>query len=236
MVHLLRERLIVSSARYYPQVNLSIHATLRNLMAARERQLLTSALGSRESKLQESVRKSSSPLVVERVMSREGAAGDSRAIADSGPPALKEPLVFERPLRLVFQRLEKIHEGREAASRERATYQTREMILRRVIDQSQRIESPRPLPPALIIKQAEKSTIEAADSIDRQSATTSTIEQVVSRRMSEQSAARHSTSLTTHAAPWTPSAAPLNVDQIADQVLRRLDRRVEAWRERTGRV
>jgi hypothetical protein len=28
---------------------------------------------------------------------------------------------------------------------------------------------------------------------------------------------------------------PVNVEQITDNVLRQLDRRVDAWRERTGR-
>lgn len=33
----------------------------------------------------------------------------------------------------------------------------------------------------------------------------------------------------------TPPASPVNVDQITENVMRQLDRRIDAWRERTGR-
>jgi len=42
---------------------------------------------------------------------------------------------------------------------------------------------------------------------------------------------------TVHVAPWLkPASPPANIDQIADQVIRQIDSRVIAWRERMGRI
>ncbi|MEO7143708.1 MAG: hypothetical protein ABI165_09425 [Bryobacteraceae bacterium] len=43
---------------------------------------------------------------------------------------------------------------------------------------------------------------------------------------------------TVHTAPWlkTPAAPTVNVEQLTDQVIRQIDNRMIAWRERMGKV
>ena len=240
MVHLLRERLLISAERFYPQVNLSIQATLRNTVIG-DRQLPPWPRTELESKPQERAQKTSWPPAAERVVVGRDTVRVDRATSqverEAGP---REGLISREPLRLVFQRLSMTDGNPGSVSLERVIARSGEMILRRVTGQSQRIETMPTTASALITKQARGTTpSEASSSVAGQPITASMIEQVVSRKLDERSAARSSSAVTTHRAPWasdSASAASINVDQLADHVMRKLDWRIEAWRERTGRV
>jgi hypothetical protein len=213
LIHLMRERLMLASRRFYPQVNLAIHAILRNTVVGGQRYFLPQAV---DRKLEERIRESSSPAALER-----------EAIRSQGETIRKQVLLSHKPLRLVFQRLYETDPIVQAGTLERVIEQSAEMILHRVTRNSHRIEQAPALPSVLVAKQALTAISREASASD------------VSRSAFEPRLADPSIVTSKHSAAWSRDAARaagVNLDQITDQVMQKLDRRINAWRERTGRV
>jgi hypothetical protein len=218
VIHLMRERLMLASRRFYPLVNLAIHAILRNTVAGGKRYFPPSPRAAVDRKLEERIRESLSPAVLER-----------EAIQVRRETIRKQALLSHNPLRLVFQRLYETDRIVQAGNLERVIEQSAEMILHRVSRHSQRIEQAPALTSVLVAKQAPTAiSREASVSVGGD----------VSRSAFEPRSADPSIVTSTHAAAWPRDAraAGVNLDQITDQVMQKLDRRINAWRERTGKV
>jgi len=167
-------------------------------------------------------------------------AVDRGSFAGFEPPplgVLKPPLtrVFERPpLTLVFERLEVNRKSTRSDRLEVLIRQQARSVVERVTQQSRRVETMvAGVNNTLIERQMSSSTIVATQPprlLKTASATTRVIEK-----------APQPPQVTTvvESAQWFPDKAPvagLNIEQITDQVVRQLDRRVVAAKERMGRV
>jgi len=150
------------------------------------------------------------------------------------PPAVLErrALPVQTLLHLVFQRLHQTDEFIRLRSPERII-DGAQTLARRVARQSQRVEEMTSGPTALVTRQMPTLTAHQA------AATVMTAEQATIRGMTEQTTGGFPAPPTVHTASWRPNAAPMaavNIEHITDQVMRQMDRRMTAWRERRGRI
>jgi hypothetical protein len=152
-------------------------------------------------------------------------ASPSAERAGASPGALFERVArpTQTPLQLVFRRLVEAGEFMRLKSRETATETGAHSLIERIARRSQRVEelgarAATPTQTLMVTRRPAAVTIAAAV---EQAATEFRAEPVV------------------HTAQWGSNAAPpatINLEQITDQVMRQLDRRVIAARERMGRV
>jgi hypothetical protein len=201
-----QERWLVSSRQFFPQVHFAVQPLLRNTVLL-ENQRLTHT----QSQLTREQRLS--PPAQWRLTLSFLQAGYANALPPSG-----QAVSTARPVTVtVAQTPEHWHHHRHRTEERVLT------IARQVVRQTQRVEERVPGSMALLTWQPQVTAHQA------------TSPPMITEHMAAAQPA--TTSVPTH--PWMPNAAPtpaVNLEQLTDQVMRQMDRRMTAWRERRGRI
>jgi hypothetical protein len=159
----------------------------------------------------------------------------ARAAAEQGSPVVfgQPPSILKPPLTLVFNRLEVNKRSTYSKRVEVLIHQQARSVLERVTQQSRRVEKMVLGGETLIERQMSSSSITTMQPprlLKTPPATT---------RVIEKQPQPPQVTTVVETAPWLQDKAPvagLNIEQITDQVVRQLDRRVVAAKERMGRV
>ncbi|MBI1742451.1 hypothetical protein HYR54_05205 [Candidatus Acetothermia bacterium] len=214
---LLRERWLVSSHQFYPQVRLAIHPVLHLQDNVRQEQHSWLASSPHTSSL------IGRRLFVQHLSLRAFSA-ESRTFS-SQVDSESVMMVSQNPLQLVFHRLQQTDEIAQVHRRSEITRENLQTLVNRVVQQTQRVEERFTQSPALITRQAAAKRDESQETPSP------------ARADQFPTDAPFSGSGSTN--PWvqrTTQLPAVNVEQITDHVMKQLDRRITYWRERTGRV
>jgi hypothetical protein len=143
----------------------------------------------------------------------------SRDIARGGEEPIGASItrVWDTPLRKVFERIDEIESVKRLRRQSWLTHDSLQ-ILQRVVHQGQRVE----------VKSQEVTAVRhlLQRQLDRPALD-----------LNQTSFAHQSNSETNRRSwPQATSAPAINIEQLTDQVVKQIDRRLLAWRERTGRV
>lgn len=235
LLQVLRERLVVSTSRFLPQIHLAIHPILRR-MSWHEQSHATFTLFQNQwhssatvNAAQRSAPAGSNNMTLFNFMSPANAlfatgartrnvlSGSTYSQIGNLPGTKPVPQI---PIDLVFQRLFRSEEHASRRIEDRITSKSVAVLLRRLDAQGQRIETARSGSAALTTRRAPQLTdskITASNASGSSSATTRAGDQRAVQEINRP----------------TP---PINIDVLTEQVMRQLDSRIIAARERMGKI
>jgi hypothetical protein len=229
------ERWLVSSRQFFPQVHLAVQPLLRSTVWLKQQRLThTQSHFTREQRFSPPAQwhltlsflqaRHSNALppagqVVSTVLPVE-----SQAPSPSLAAAVVAQAPGQAPLQLVLQghqRIDAFTRWHHSSNRAEARVLT---IARQVVRQTQRVEERAPGSMALITRQTQATVRQAT------STPVTTTEHMAASQPGIASVPTH---------PWMTNPSPMpaiNMEQLTDQVMRQMDRRMTAWRERRGRI
>ena len=210
------ERWLVSSRQFFPQVHLAVQPLLRNTVWLENQRLThTQSQLTREQRF--------SPPVQWRLTLSFLQVRHSNEPPPAGP-AVSTVLLTERQAPSPSLVAAMVAQAPEYWNHHSNRTEERVLtIARQVVRQTQRVEARVPGSMALITRQTQV-----------------TAHQVTSTPVpTEHMAAGQPVTTTVPTYPWMPHAAPtpaMNLEQLTDQVMRQMDRRMTACRERRGKI
>lgn len=245
LVHILRERWLITSRRVQPRIELAIHAILKLTVNQQQRSSVTRtsaqspSVGMQPATFRDASR--DFPLrsmpAARQTLSKAQSSGKAFGKIPSPNP---EGVVFNAaaPLTMVFRRVQETQKLTHSRVLEALMDQREHSIARRVTQRSRRSETMVTTASTLTRRQTVSTETEAIPSRSMKLAPlmklTPAAVKVVERSATTVPAT--STVESTSLQKESTSLPDLNLDQITDQVVRRLDHRVIALRERLGRV
>lgn len=228
------ERWLVSSRQFFPQVHLAVQPLLRSTVWLEQQRLThTQSHRTREQRFSPPAQWR---LTLSFLQTRHSYAlppagqavstvlpVESQAPSPSLAAAVVAQAPGQAPLQLVLQghqRIDSFTRWHHSSNLTEARVLT---IARQVVRQTQRIEERVPGSMALITRQTQATAHQVTSTL----ATT------------EHTAAGQPAITGVPTPPWMPHPSPtpaINLEQLTDQVMRQMDRRMTAWRERRGRL
>lgn len=234
LLQVLRERLVVSTSRFLPQIHLAIHPILRRLVRHEQSQATFNLLqnewhsSATVNAVQRSAPVGSNNMTLFNFMSPANAffATAARSHKVLSGTAYAEPgrvpginPAPQIPIDLVFQRLFRSEEQTRRRIESSTTSQSVAILLQRLGEQGQRVEAPGSAPATLTSRCAPQFSNS----------------KITSSNAASSSATTHASDQSTWQEVSRP-APPINIDFLTDQVMRQLDRRIIAARERMGKI
>ncbi len=220
LFHFLRERWLISSRRFFPQIHLAIQPILRQAMREWKSSLpvlsAAASLGSSPIPRQLAAFLTAvSPQSVQSESSLAHLRGEPQA-SRSG----SETAAMVLPLKLVFHRLHQTRESTQIRRQSWILQESSQSLVRRVARAGQRIEV----------------GIARVDSVMRQTIS-STLRQPPPPVITQKEGLPRGITARDagHVMEGARSNFGVNIDQLTDQVVRQIDQRVIAWCERMGR-
>lgn len=235
LIQRLHQQWLLASTQYFPRIHLAVqsilrHTVWRDLTQPSELRVITSpAQGKaisteRFNYLTFHERRFFPPTEISnatRILS-----GDRRKLAAARGARSSSGFIHgstvHRPLQLVFQRLRQIDELTVCHRRDSLVRETLQTQAREVMRRTQRFEHR--IAETVVLTTRKVFPLAAQEAV---SAAASAAQVAVSVPAASGMPAT----------PWPPSPAPaVNIEQLADQVVRQIDRRIIAARERMGRI
>lgn len=235
LIQRLHQQWLLASTQYFPRIHLAIqpilrHTGSRDLTQPSELRVITlpaqgkaistarfNYLTVQERRFLPSTAISNTAGIVSADRRKLAAARDARS---SG--GFIDGNTVHRPLQLVFQRLRQTDDLTVCHRRDSLVRKSLETQAREVMRRTQRFEHRIAETVVLTTRKVLPLTAQEA---------------VAPAARAAQMAVSVPAGSAMPATPWPPSAAPaLNIEQLADQVVRHIDRRIIAARERMGRI
>jgi hypothetical protein len=209
--YLINERWKVLSQRFYPKIRLAIQPTQRRA-SPQVSTPLASHHGSPSSRISEALSQVSTALAPNHGL-------------PSSRTAEMEIVVRSMPLQGIFQRLHHVNEFTRKRQQSELTNQNVQILVRRVVRQTQRVEERVAGTLALIARQ--RSGFAARQSVAATESWKATTPDLHSTRGKGAGTRMQSTS---------EPPPPVNIEALTDQVVQQINRRMTAWRERMGKI
>ena len=228
------ERWLVSSRQFFPQVHLAVQPLLRSTVWLEQQRLThTQSHFTREQRFSPPAQWC---LTLSFLQPRHSNAlppagqavftvlpVESQALSPSSTVAMVAQAPGQVPRQLVLQRHQRIEAFTRWHHHSKLTEERVLTIARQVVRQTQRVEERVPGSMALLTRQPQATAHQATS-------TPVTTEHMAASQPGIASVPTH---------PWMTNPSPMpaiNMEQLTDQVMRQMDRRMTAWRERRGRI